>query len=276
MDDRNEIREPVVSGSFYPGDSQTLKRTIQGFLSTCTAEPVPDRIIGLVSPHAGYVYSGQVAAEAYKQIINQEFEIVVVLSPSHSEPFPGISIFSGKGYRTPLGDIPVAKSLAEKIAKHHELLLLSAQGHTQEHALEVQLPFLQMVLDNFHLIPIIMGEQSWYVSEILAEALAEILRNESALIVASSDLSHYYADKQARILDQRIIHRIEKFDSQGLIEDLKSQQSEACGGGCIAATMHAAKLLGAVKSDILRYITSGDINEDRREVVGYLSAAFSA
>jgi len=274
------IREPAVAGQFYPATRDQLKRDIDRFLENSPLFDV-GHIVALVAPHAGYMYSGRVAAAAYKQIQGQNIDIVVVLAPSHVEPFAGSSIYGGNAYVTPLGTIPVHQTLREQIAQRSPDIAVSDHGHNlglfyrQEHSLEVQLPFLQCVLDSFSLIPIVMGDQSRSHCEALAEALSEALSDQNALIVASSDLSHFHPYDEAVRLDRVVIDSIEAFNDKKLSQDLTARRCEACGGGPIVTAMITAKALGADQAKVLMYANSGDVTGDRHQVVGYLSAAFS-
>jgi len=267
------IRQAAVAGAFYPDDVNALKSQIDFFLSNLEDRPVKGNIYGLICPHAGYVYSGQVAAAGYKQLLGRDYSVVVVISPSHREYFDGISIYNGDGYETPFGVVEIDEVLATQLAEQGEPFLRSESGHREEHALEVQLPFLQRVLGDFRLIPIVMGDQNYDYSLALGEALAKVLRHQQALIVASSDLSHYYPYEEAKRMDQRVVDRVEAFDYEGLWNDIESRKSEACGYGPMVAAMVAAKKMGANRSAILMYRNSGDVTGDRSAVVGYLSAA---
>jgi AmmeMemoRadiSam system protein B len=202
-------------------------------------------------------------------------DIVVVIAPSHCEYFTEISIFDGYAYSTPLGTIPVDKDLAQELVEQSPQIVLSDKGHRfEEHALEVQLPFLQKIFDNFRFVPVVMGEHSQDNIQSLANGLARVLKDKKALIVASTDLSHFYNDEKANSLDQVVIDDIENFDEEKLFLDLQSGECEMCGGGPVMATIKACKLLGANKSQVLLYRNSGDITGDRSDVVGYLSAVF--
>jgi AmmeMemoRadiSam system protein B len=221
------------------------------------------------------MYSAGVAARAYRQIVDQDYEVVAVISPSHREYFTEISVYDGHAYSTPLGIIPVDKELAEALVDTNSQIILSEKGHRfDEHALEVQLPLLQEVLNDFKLLPIVIGEHSYDNIVTLADGLATVLQERKALIVASSDLSHFYDAQKARSLDNLVVERIKQFDEEKLFNDLQSGKCEMCGGGPVVTTMKASKLLGANSSEVLTYRHSGDISGDRNEVVGYLSALF--
>jgi len=273
MNKRTKIRPATVAGMFYPRDKSNLEREIALYLESASQEDIKDDVIGIVVPHAGYMYSGGVAARAYRQVMDKQYNIVAVISPSHREYFPGISVYDGYGYATPLGIISVAKELAKEITENYPQIILGDEGHrTEEHALEVQLPFLQEVLSDFKLLPIMMGDQEKENITMLAEALGHVLRNKNALIVASTDLSHFYNYDRAALLDRVVIDDINAFNEDKLIDDLNRKRCEMCGGGPAIAVMKAARLLGANRSKVLIYRNSGDVTGDKGQVVGYLSS----
>lgn len=272
-----QVRKPAVAGQFYTGDPVALTKQLTDFFKKAKKEPIPGKIIALIAPHAGYVYSGQVAAYAFKLLEGLSFETVVVISPSHIAYFPGASLYNGRAYETPLGTIPVDTTLAGKIADHSERISISDKGHgfvgiRGEHALEVELPFLQTVLGKFKLVAIVIGDQDYATCEALGQAMAKALEGEDALIVASSDLSHFHPYGEAVRLDNIVMDHINSFDPEGLFKDLSSGVCEACGGGPILATMIAAKGLGADKAKALKYANSGDVTGDKSGVVGYMAA----
>lgn len=267
-------RSPVVGGMFYPDDPQDLKQQIDFYIQNLEEKTIVGQLSGIVAPHAGYMFSGQVAAAAYKHLIDREYKTVVVIAPSHREYFNGISLLPCLHYVTPLGKIKIARELCHRIAEQDELLKVSWEGHREEHALEVQLPFLQRTLGEFDLVPIVMGDQMYDSGVLLGEVLAKIVRHENSLIVASSDLSHYYPAKDAEQKDNQIIEKINTFDYDGLWDVIESRNSEACGAAPILATMIASKRMGANKSEVLLYQHSGHVTGDQSAVVGYLAAAF--
>jgi AmmeMemoRadiSam system protein B/AmmeMemoRadiSam system protein A len=275
---QGETRKPAVAGAFYPADAADLRQEIKQFLEQAKEDKVEGDIVGLVAPHAGYVYSGGVAAFAYKQLSGRMYETVVVISPSHREYFAKCAVYSGDAYETPLGVIPVNKDLAKEIASKNNLVVSSMQGHSStpgsggEHALEVQLPFLQMTLGNFKLVPIVMGDQRPEYCEALAGVLADALKGKNVLIVASSDLSHYHPYDDAVNRDNKVVNAFSKFDYLGLSQNCGTGVWEACGGGPIAVMMMVAEKLGANKSLILKYANSGDVPEGvKNQVVGYMA-----
>lgn len=273
------VRPAAVAGTFYPDNPETLKAMVRKFLESAQKQKPAislKKIFGLISPHAGYVYSGQTAAFAYSLLGKNSFNRVVVVSPSHYDFLEGASICPGKAYTTPLGEIPIDKKLREKICGLDKDNIVSVDwaGHGSEHALEVQLPFLQETLGDFTLLPIVIGNQSSDVCDALGNLLAETLKDEkNVLMVASSDLSHFHDAKTADKLDQNCLDVVSQFNTDGLLKGLRSEKYEACGAGPIATVMLAAKKMGATHSQILHHCNSGDVIGDKSSVVGYMSAA---
>jgi MEMO1 family protein len=269
-----EIRKSIIAGSWYPGKPDTLQAQILAFLQAVPkGEPPVGDLLGLIVPHAGYLYSGGVAAHAYQLLTTHPFPQVVIIAPSHRYPFKGASIDAKDGYETPLGVVPVDGALAREIASENPLFRYVPNGHAQEHALEIQLPFLQTVLKHFSLVPIIQGSQDRETCDAMARALSRSLRGRPVLLVASTDLSHFHGYEQARRLDKRILDRVAAFDEDGLMADLEGETVEACGGGPMVTVMKTARLLGADQSRVLRYANSGDVTGDHAGVVGYMAAA---
>ncbi len=267
------IRRPAVAGMFYSGNRATLEREVAVFLENSMPERDINHIYGIVAPHAGYMYSGGVAARAYRQVMEFDYDIVVVISPSHHVYFEKVSIYEGDYYETPLGLIPVNKEICQKLAEQDEQLILSSVGHEgEEHALEVQLPFLQHIFEEFTLVPIVMGNQNLNNILALSRALGTVLQGEKALIVASSDLSHYHSYEEATRLDSVVISHINNYKEDNLYEDLENGLCEMCGGGPVIAMMKACRQLGAEKAKVLLYRNSGDVTGERSPVVGYLAA----
>lgn len=269
-----DIRKSIIAGSWYPGRPETLRSQIQGFFKSVPETPgLSGELVALIAPHAGYAYSGEVAAHAYKLLLTRPFSQVVLVAPSHRYPFRGASIDQKGGYETPLGVIPVDHSLAQAISGKSPVFTYVPEGHLQEHSLEIQLPFLQGTLGNFSIVPIIQGSQDGATCEEMARALAEALKEKKVLLVASSDLSHFHPYGQAKNLDQKILDRVAAFDEKGLLQDLIQDHVEACGGGPMVTVMKTARLLSADQATILKYANSGDVTGDRSGVVGYMAAA---
>lgn len=271
------VRPAMVAGSFYPADPKELTRMIDGFLAAAKPPVIKD-VAAIVAPHAGYVYSGQVAAHAYALVKGRAIRRVVVISPSHIDAFGFASVFDGDAYETPLGRIAVDTAFAARLAAMDKRIQCSSRGHglvngRGEHALEVQLPFLRRVLGEFKLVPIIMGAQDYDTCRALGVALAKSIQPPGTLIVASSDLSHFHSYDKAVQLDHKTLRAIEEWDYLSMARNFERQIWEACGGGPIVAAMIAAERLGATESRILKYANSGDVTGDKRSVVGYGAAA---
>ena len=269
------VREAGVAGFFYPADEVALEREISLYLESAPDASINKTVRGIVAPHAGYMYSGGVAARAYRQIMDQKYDHIVVIAPSHREAFNYISIFNGIAFKTPLGEIPVDSEIANALAENSSQIKISNAGHAEsEHALEVHLPFLQYILGKIKIVPISMGDQSWENIQILSDALHSVLPLEKSLIIASSDLSHFYTYNKAQVLDGIAQSSIEKFTEEQLWDDIIAQKTEMCGYGPVITMMSTMRKFGIEGSKVLLYRNSGDVSGDRNKVVGYLSAVF--
>lgn len=266
------IRKPAVAGMFYTADPAELREDIEKLLATAPDSTISGEIKSLIVPHAGYIYSGLTAAYAYKLLGKNPVSAVIVISPSHREYFAGISVYNGDAFRTPLGDVPVDHELCDQLAEKDIIIIRSERGHRAEHAIEVQIPFLQTVLGEFSLVPITVGDQRPEFCRHLSEKLARVLKDKNAIIVASTDLSHYHTAQEADKLDDIVIADIAKFDHAGLLADIQSERAEACGGGPAVIALAASEKLGATDVKILHRCNSGDISGDLSAVVGYVSA----
>jgi AmmeMemoRadiSam system protein B len=279
------IRPPGVAGLFYPASPDQLTEVVGTYLGP--GGPPGTRPRALVAPHAGYDYSGATAGRAFAPAAG-EWDTVVLVGPSHLEAFHGVSLYPGQGYRTPLGTCAIDTELAAGIVEGAGGVVRSAfsghwieGGRRQEHALEVELPFLQLLGEQPPaIVPLTMGEQSWATVEALGRAITAAVaaraRPERVLLVASSDLSHFHSDSQAEELDGRTLELVAGFDPRALHEGLRSGQAEACGGGPIAAVMLAAAALGATRAAVVDYTHSGRITGDHHSVVGYGAVRFDA
>ncbi len=269
-----DVRPSILAGTWYPGNADGLTRAIQGYLSKVETLHLDGKLKALIVPHAGYIYSGPVAAHAYRLLQKRQFRRVILVGPSHRVGFAGASVNLQSGYETPLGIVPVDQKLARKILNASPYVNWLRKAHDNEHSLEIQLPFLQTVLQNFKIVPIIMGQQDPDTCSNLWKTIVQILANsEDTLLIASSDLSHFHSYNQARALDQTFIDHVRTFDPQGLARDLRLRKCEACGGGPVITILFAARNLGANRTVILNYANSGDVTGNHRSVVGYLSAA---
>jgi len=274
---QGKVRQLGVAGGFYPANPDELSTMVDGFLAKAQVPSINEPLIALIAPHAGYPFSGGVSGRSYALLKNRKFYRVVIIAPSHYVAFSYSAVYDGDAYATPLGRIPVDKAFAAKLAADSSLIKLSVRGHERsgeqaEHSLEVQLPFLQRTLQQFQLVPIIMGDHSYEASRALGMALAKLIRDSDTLIVASSDLSHYHPYDEASTIDHNTLHAIEAWDYFNLSWNLQARVWEA-GGGPIVAAMIAAQRLGATRAELLKYANSGDVTSDRSRVVGYSAFA---
>jgi AmmeMemoRadiSam system protein B len=272
--DTESVRSSVIAGTWYPGDPIVLSKSIQNFLSQAKVSQPDGPLKGIIVPHAGYVYSGSVAAHAYKLLKNSTYNRIILIGPSHRMAFRGVSVNLQGGYETPLGIVPVDRGLAKRILNSDPCINWIKQAHSLEHSLEIQLPFLQTVLSTFEMVPILMGEQDFGTCLKLADALVPLIAGDNnTLLVASSDLSHYHTYNDAKVLDSLFIRHVKSFNPEKLAKDLSAGKCEACGGGPVITTLLAVRKLGAKQSIILKYANSGDVTGDHSRVVGYLAAA---
>jgi len=269
-----DLRSAVLAGTWYPGNPEVLRRTVEDFLSKANPSEAEGKVVTLIVPHAGYAYSGQVAAYSYKLLKRAAPKTVFLIGPSHRVGFRGFSVSQYSGYRSPLGVAPVDQDLSKKLLAMNPQMKWVQQADSQEHSLEIQVPFLQSVLQEFHIVPILMGEQDLETCALLAKSLVRVLPNkEDTVILASTDLSHFHTDQQTRALDGEFMRLVREFAPEALAKAVSSGSCEACGAGPTIVAMLAARELGATRSVILNYANSGDVTSDRRQVVGYLSAA---
>lgn len=269
-----KLRKSVIAGSWYPGDLSVLRSDIAGYIQNVPDRKLPGDVVGLIVPHAGYVYSGQVAAHAYKLIQGKKYDAVILIGPSHRVAFEGVSIYSQGAYETPLGVVPVDENIACEMERLSTIIIDFPAAHAQEHSLEIQLPFLQVALKAFSFIPLVMGDQNAATCRELASVIYQVAKDRHVLIVASSDLSHFHDYKKAKELDGIVLRHIQDNDVEGLLDSLSRDEAEACGGGPVAVMMMAAHKLGAHHSLLLKYANSGDVTGDKSSVVGYSSAVY--
>ncbi len=257
------LREPAVAGRFYPGSHSRLAAEVDGFLRP-TAERAPAR--GLVAPHAGYVYSGAIAGEVYRRVeIPQR---VVILGPNHTGLGPPASLWPEGSWRTPLGEVPVDAALTAALATAPGVEL-DDEAHLHEHSLEVQVPFLQRAQPALTLAALCLGPLSWMECEALGRALGRAAGAAGALIVASSDMSHYIQAAEARRKDRLAIDRILALDPAGLYEVVRRERISMCGFIPATVMLVAATAMGATAAELVRYGHSGEVTGDDAQVVGY-------
>jgi MEMO1 family protein len=236
----------------------------------------PDGVKAIIAPHAGLIYSGPVAAFAYKAVRAQPYAATVLVGPSHFVPFAGVSLWRDGEWETPYGDVPVDAALASALAAATEEIVDLPAAHGREHSLEMQLPFVARVLPETRIVPLAMGEQTRATAFALGDGLARAIgarpRPPDVLLVASTDLSHYQDAHTAFTLDSEVIRAVDAFDVDGLMAMLEREPHHACGGGPMVSVLQAARALGAGHARVVRYADSGDVSGDKTSVVGYMAA----
>ncbi len=266
-------RRPFVAGQFYPGSRAALKEAIDGMVDPAAPR---QKAIALVSPHAGYIYSGPVAGAVFSSA--QIPGVVVILGPAHREIGPLFAIQARGSWQTPLGESPIDEALAAGIVSASSLVEVNGEAHLAEHSLEVQLPFIQYFRDDAAIVPICVSHEAGYSElESLGRALAGAVRADGreALIVASTDMSHYVTQKTAEKKDNLAIRKVLDLDPAGLFETVVSERISMCGFQPTTAALVASLALGASGADLIRYATSGDASGDYSQVVGYAGIRIS-
>jgi AmmeMemoRadiSam system protein B len=267
-----DVRPSPIAGTWYDADPAVLARQIDGYLNDVPDAQLPGELIAVIAPHAGHKYSGPVAAHAFQMLRGLHPALVAVISPYHNAaPFPLITT-AHEAYSTPLGNIEVNRAALVELQDHLDIPMTPI-SRDHEHSLEIELPFLQRVLkDEFTLLPIMIRAQEPGVAQKLGDALAHTLEGKNALMVASTDLSHFYDQDTAQTLDQEMLKRFESMEPDAIFEAEHSGRGFACGHAAVAAVLTAARSLGADAVKILHHATSGDVTGDLSSVVGYGAA----
>ena len=277
MTQKNSVRPSPIAGTWYSANQSQLANTVDRYIESADIPELPGDVIAVVAPHAGYRYSGAVAGHAYKCVKGMAFDTVVVLSPMHQYYPQNLLTSAHSAYHTPLGDIPLATGLLAEINDTLESqanLSLTPVSNDQEHSLEIELPFLQRALrGEFKLVPIMLRTQQRQIAQMLGEILAEIMQDKSCLMVASSDLSHFYPEPTANRLDKQVLSALADFSPEKLFDLKDSGEGQACGLAAIASVLWASESLGATDVTLLKYDTSASTTGDRSSVVGYGAAA---
>jgi len=269
------IKQPNVAGQFYPKNALQLATAIDKMIKNAKVTPSTRDIDIIIVPHAGYVYSGQVAAYSFKAVSNKQFNTIIILAPSHFYGFKGISIWEEGGFNTPLGTVPVDAEFAKQLIARNDKFYFDEKAFEQEHSLEVEIPFLQKTFDNFKIVPIVMGQTSFSLLDDFATALHSVIADrDDVLIVVSTDLSHYHDDKTATAMDHRTIETIASFNAEKLYKECQRGTMEACGCVPTTAAILYAKHKGINESKVLGYAHSGQVSGDLERVVGYSSIVF--
>jgi AmmeMemoRadiSam system protein B len=262
---RKIVREPAVAGRFYPANAERLRADIESYLSSCKKT----RAIACMVPHAGYMYSGQVAGAVFSRL-----EIpasCIVLGPNHTGRGHPLAIMKEGSWRTPLGEIPIDSELAKTLIEEFSALSEDSAAHRSEHSIEVEVPFLQVCRPGVKFVPITIGTGQLVLLEQLGQALAEVLKKskDRPLIVASSDMNHYEDDATTRVKDRKAIDKILALDAAGLYQTVMNESISMCGFGPAVAMLTAARCLDAQKAELAQYATSADVSGDHKVAVGY-------
>ncbi|MGQ9617051.1 MAG: AmmeMemoRadiSam system protein B [Spirochaetota bacterium] len=282
------VRHPVVSGLFYPDQGEELQSSVDGYLTrvdedyilsairdqTGMENPLKVQPLVLISPHAGFIFSGLVQAHTYRLLKNFEFDTVVIIGPVHQTPFRGISLSLDDVYNTPIGNVAVDLEIAKALISQSSMFQFQVDAHLSEHSIEVQLPFLQRVQPGAKIVPVLFGEQNLENARLLTQALIKTFSaiHRRWVVIVSSDLSHYHSHVEASSLDHVLMEDIKRIDPESLYGHILSGSTEACGFGGILSGLLLVLEAGKKMVSILYYMDSGSVSGDRRRVVGYLSA----
>jgi len=281
----NEARLPAVSGRFYPANPAELRKIVDQALETATPPNVNGDIVALMVPHAGYVFSGGVCAAGYKLLQGRAYDTVILMGSAHRVGFQGVALDDSPSYRTPLGDVPVDRDLVQRIAALHPAIHAAPRAHAQDHVLETQLPFLQTVLSNFSIVPLLFGIEAGGADQALADGLPRLLAGRRWLIIASTDLSHYPPYAQAREVDLKTVDAVLTLDPATLRRHLAkfetttipNLQTVMCGSAAVLTVLDIARTLPSPRATTCLYANSGDVPlGDKSGVVGYAAIAFTA
>ncbi len=276
-----DLRPSAIAGQWYPGDPDQLAQSVDAYIDAAAAPEIPGELLAVVTPHAGHRYSGPVAGHAFSAVrqaagAGRTPDLVAVVSPMHHLAHGHLLTSAHQGYNTPLGGVLIDQDALQALDAYLQVELgvgLTAVRRDPEHSLEIELPFLQRSLQDFSLMPVMVRDPSPRVARGLGRALAKVLGGYKALMVASTDLSHFYPQETANTLDGEILRQVEAFDPAGVLQAEEEGKGYACGRGALAAVMWAAQELGADTIRVLNYATSGDITGDYSQVVGYAAAA---
>jgi AmmeMemoRadiSam system protein B len=274
-----DLRPSPIAGQWYAGNANRLAASVDAFIRGAALPEIDGKIIAIIVPHAGHVYSGQVAGYAFRAIRGMAPDLVAVISPMHQPYFEPLLTSDHDAYQTPLGAVPIDRDLVKAL----DTMLTTEVGiritpvrEDREHSLEIELPFLQRALgDEFSLLPIMVRDQSAQVTQALGESLGRLLKDRNALLVASTDLSHFYTQVVAEKYDKEMLTRIEAFDPAAVLQAESDKKGFACGRGAVATVLWASRELGADDVKILNYATSGDVSGDYHQVVGYGAAVIT-
>lgn len=279
MAEKSDARPSPLAGRWYPAEASRLASSVDGYLQAACLPEMRGEVVAVLAPHAGHLYSGPVAGYAFAALRGLQPEVVAVVSPMHY-PYPEALLTTAHvAYQTPLGTIPVDQQAVIALDERLRAGLgfgLTPVRNDPEHSLEIELPFLQRALEReFRLIPVMVRDQTARVTRALGNALGSVLGGRSAVLVASSDLSHFFPQEKAKVLDEEFLRQVENFDPEGVLRVEEEGRGFACGRAAVAAVLWAARELGANRVHLLRHATSGDVTGDYTEVVGYAAAAIT-
>ncbi|GAB4487704.1 MAG: AmmeMemoRadiSam system protein B [Thermodesulfovibrionales bacterium] len=267
---REHIKEPAVAGTFYPAGQQELQQMVDGLLERAEVRPHSGRLIALIAPHAGYVYSGQVAAASYRYLKERGASTVILIGASHTVPFQGASVYYRGAMKTPLGNVQINEKIARSLLNEQTGVVFFPEAFAKEHSLEVQLPFLQRTLKDFTIVPILIGSPGNETIGHLRNAITGILKADpAAIVIASTDLSHYHDYDTASFKDRKMVDAIERMSIEDAGRCVFRGEAEMCGAYPVLVTMGVARDLGATNGIVYKYANSGDVTQDRSRVVGY-------
>ncbi len=279
------IRRATQAGSFYAGNAESLKQQVEAcFLHSFGPGKLPEfssnrvrKIVGLVCPHAGYMYSGPVAANAYYELaVDGKPDTIVILGPNHTGYGSALALMDEGVWQTPLGNVEIDSLVARELCRETSLIDVDESAHRFEHSIEVQLPFLQYLFgDQFKFVPICFQLQDFASADEVGNALTEVLSERNAVVIASSDFTHYESQTNAERKDLKALGAVTAMDAKHFVDIVEEQNMTVCGYGPIATAITASRGLLAIKASLLRYKTSGDITGDKSSVVGYAAVRFA-
>ncbi|MBN1665484.1 MAG: AmmeMemoRadiSam system protein B [Anaerolineales bacterium] len=279
MNVTQDLRPSPIAGQWYPGHPERLASSVNHYLQAASLPAIPGEVIAVIAPHAGHRYSGAVAGYAFAALRDRRADLVAVIAPMHHPYREAVLTSAHQAYQTPLGNIPIDRTALQTVA---DCLLektgtpISAVRADPEHSLEIELPFLQQALvGEFQLLPLMLRDHSEALTQALGHCLAQVLADRNAILVASTDLSHFYPQELANKLDHEMLRRIAAFDPLAVLQAEQEGQAFACGRAAVATVMWAAQALGGDTVTVLNYATSGDISGDLSQVVGYGAVAIS-
>jgi hypothetical protein len=279
----NSIRPAAVAGSWYPGSAGALAREVDAYVAAVDPPDVIPRgaLRAVMAPHAGLMFSGPVGAYAYSAAAAAgPFDAAILVGPSHFVAFDGVALYPAGAFDSPLGPALIDEPLGAALLTASPIIQSLPEAHRREHSLEMQLPFIRRLLPNVLIVPLLMGYQTIHTIRGLADALARVADGRRVLLVASTDLSHYFDARTAESLDRRVQDAVAAFDTESFIRTFEHYPEEergrfvACGAGAAISVMLAARAIGARHGRLLKYMHSGQISGDMSGVVGYLAGAF--